>query len=235
MTVANPPDRRPSHPYPVPKNEAERLEALRLARILDTAAEKAFDDLVQLAAAVCETPIAVVSLVDASRQWFKAKVGLEQQETSRDIAFCAHAILGKDIMVVGDATKDPRFCGNPLVTGDPNIRFYAGAPIVLDGDAAIGTVCVIDRKPRELTPMQQNALGVIQRMAGHLIELRRARLDLEAVSQLLPMCSWCRSVKTAKGEWTDLHRYVASAMPVTHSMCPACVQREMHSQSPQTR
>lgn len=234
MTVANLPDRRPGQTYPVPRNEAERLEALRLARILDTAAEKAFDDLVQMAAAVCETPIAVVSLVDESRQWFKAKVGIEAQETSRDVAFCAHAIMGKDVMVVGDATKDPRFAHNPLVTGNPNIRFYAGAPIVLEGDAAIGTVCVIDRKPRELTPMQQNALTVIQRMAGHLIELRRARLDLEAVSQLLPMCSWCRSVKTEKGDWMDLHRYVANTLPVTHSMCPACMQREMHSHGPRT-
>lgn len=235
MTVANLPDRRPGQSYPVPRNETERLEALRLARILDTAAEKAFDDLVHLAGAVCETPIAVVSLVDDSRQWFKARIGIEAQQTTRDVAFCAHAIMGKEVMVVGDATKDPRFANNPLVTGNPNIRFYAGAPIVIGDHAAVGTVCVIDRKPRELSSMQQNALTVIQRMAGHLIELRRARLDLEAVSQLLPLCSWCRSVKGENGEWMDLHRYVANSLPVTHSMCPSCMQREMHAHAPHAR
>ncbi len=232
MTVAKPPDHRPARSYPLPANEARRLEALRLARILDTAAEKAFDDLVQLAAAVCETPIAIVSLVDESRQWFKARVGLGAPETPREVAFCTHAIMGSDVMVVGDATQDPRFANNPLVTGAPSIRFYAGAPILLDGDAAIGTVCVIDSKPRSLTPMQKNSLSLLRQLAGDLIEFRRARVDLEAIGKLLPLCSWCRSVKTETGEWVDLHRYVAKAIPITHSMCPTCMQRELQADGP---
>ncbi len=227
MTLATNDPALGAHPAALPANEAARLETLRLCRILDTEAEGAFDDIVQLAATICDTPIALISLVDESRQWFKAKVGLEAPQTPRDMAFCSHAILGNDVMVVGDATKDPRFCDNPLVTGDPGIRFYAGAPILMDNGTALGTVCVIDRKPRELSLMQQSALRLLRQTAAHLVELRRARQDLDAVSKLLPLCSWCRSVKTQRGEWVDLHQYVSQSMPVTHSMCPDCQQREM--------
>ncbi len=225
------PNPTPNPGAPLPANEALRLQTLQLCRILDTESEGAFDDLVALAATICDAPIALISLVDESRQWFKAKVGLDVAETSRDVAFCAHAILGSDVMVVGDATKDPRFASNPLVTGAPNIRFYAGAPIVTSQGTALGTVCVIDRKPRTLTPMQEQALRLLRQTAGHLIELRRARLDLDAVSKLLPLCSWCRSVRTDSGQWVDLHRYVSDALPVTHSMCPDCLRKEFDEMS----
>ena len=136
----------------LPANETARLEALRAYGVLDSPAERACDDLVKLAAQLCGTPVATVSLVDESRQWFKAKVGLDTCETNRDVAFCAHAILQPDqLLVVPDATLDSRFADNPLVTGAPHIRFYAGAPLLTPQGLAIGTLCVIDYVPRQLS------------------------------------------------------------------------------------
>jgi GAF domain-containing protein len=216
---------------PLPANEAERMRALRLYQVLDTASEQAFDDLTHLAATICDVPIALISLVDEHRQWFKARIGLDAAETDRDVAFCAHAILGDDVMVVEDATRDPRFADNPLVQGEFGIRFYAGAPLTVSAGLAVGTVCVVDRKPRVLSAQQLAALDIIRRTVVHLLELRRARLDLSAMTELLPVCSWCRSVKSPDGNWVDLQRYVEQVVPVTHSMCPSCFERELHKPS----
>jgi PAS domain S-box-containing protein len=167
---------------PSPVREAERLEALRRFRILDTLPECEFDDIALLAAHICRTPIAMVSLVDADRQWFKAKVGVAETGTARDIAFCAHAILGADLFVVPDATADERFAGNPFVTGAAHIRFYAGAPLVTPEGHALGTLCVLDRTPRELAPEQASALGALARQVVSLLELRRAHADLAEIA-----------------------------------------------------
>jgi PAS domain S-box-containing protein len=166
-------------PAPLPENEAFRLAALRQYEILDTPPEAAFDDLAELAAQICGTPIALVSLIDAHRQWFKAKVGIEAQETSRDIALCAHAIHGSDLLVVPDAAHDARFADNPLVTAAPNIRFYAGMPLVTPAGYALGTLCVIDRVPKQLTDDQMNALRILGRQVVTQLELRRGRQELE--------------------------------------------------------
>jgi len=159
-------------PVEAPANEEERLAALERAEILDTPPEAPFDTVAQLAAPICEVPIALVSLVDRDRQWFKAKVGIAVSETPRELAFCAHAIHGDVPLIVRDALTDARFSDNPLVVGDPNIRFYAGVPLHGDDGSSLGTLCVIDRVPRELTPKQLQALDMLARQASTEIRLR---------------------------------------------------------------
>lgn len=165
------------------KNEVRRLKVLWQYDVLDTVPEEVFDDLTDLAAHICEAPIALISLVDEDRQWFKSRVGLTVGETSRDISFCAHAILKSDLFIVPDATKDPRFKNNPLVAGKDRIRFYAGAPLVTPDGYALGTLCVLDKKPRVLNPDQEQALRVLAHHVVSQLELRRHARELAAVRQ----------------------------------------------------
>jgi two-component system, sensor histidine kinase and response regulator len=167
---------------PVPPDEKARLESLRRYDLLDTLPEKDFDDLVLLASEICGAPIAMMSLVDADRQWFKSKLGVEVEETARDVAFCAHAILQSDLFIVPDAARDKRFADNPLVTGEPRIRFYAGAPLINPEGHRLGTLCVIDRTPKTLTAMQKKALEALGRQVVSQMELRRAAKELEKAS-----------------------------------------------------
>src|SRR5712671_5477889 len=154
-------------------NDAARVDALQKYAILDSEPEQAFDDLTLLASHVCNTPIALISLVDEDRQWFKSRVGLNASETSRDIAFCSTAILQTDVFVIPDALADERFRDNPLVVSDPHIRFYAGAPLINEDGYALGTLCVVDRAPRELVPDQKEALKALSRLVLCQLEFRK--------------------------------------------------------------
>jgi GAF domain-containing protein len=219
---------------PLPDNEVARLAALRDYRILDSAAESAYDDITKLAAYICRVPMATISFVDASRQWFKSRVGIADQETSRDIAFCAHTILGTEPMIVRDATEDQRFCDSSLVLEEPRIRFYAGFPLITSEGYSLGALCAIDRKPHQLDAEQQTAMRALSRQIMALLDLRRssARLAelLEAVKTLeglLPLCAWCKKVRDDTGYWNKLEAYLTSRTDVqlTHGICPDCLQK----------
>jgi anti-sigma regulatory factor (Ser/Thr protein kinase) len=162
-------------------DEAARLAALRRYRILDTDPEQAFDDLTMLASYICEAPIALITLIDEDRQWFKSQVGLSARETARNISFCTHAIeRPHEIMVVPNALDDRRFTNNPFVVDEPKIRFYAGAPLVTPDGHALGTLCVVDCVARTLTPPQMQALDALRRQAQAQLELRRNLGELRA-------------------------------------------------------
>jgi len=171
-------------PY-FPDDESRRLASLRQLLVLDTPPEERFDSLTAYASVAFRVPIALVSLVDADRQWFKSRCGLDAAETGRDVSFCGHTILGKEVMVVEDALQDPRFADNPLVLGDPFIRFYAGAPLVLRDGTRPGTFCLIDRQRRTLDAWERSHLQDLARVASMELEglmattgfLERNRLD----------------------------------------------------------
>jgi HD-GYP domain-containing protein (c-di-GMP phosphodiesterase class II) len=163
---------------PIPSNETERLAALRSYEVLDTSPEEEFDSLTRLAGHICGTPMALVTLVDSARQWFKSKTGIESSETPRDVAFCSHTILQSEPLVVPNALEDPRFATNPLVTSDPNIRFYCGVSLRNEAGFGLGSLCVIDREPRHLNPEQVEALKVLGRQVMAQLELKRAMREL---------------------------------------------------------
>lgn len=164
----------------IPANEVERLHVLRALALLDTEKEERFDRLTRVATRMFNVPIALVTLVDSERQWFKSSVGLEIKETSRDISFCGHAILGDDILVINDATKDDRFVDNPFVKGDPNIRFYAGRPICTPDGFKIGTLCLIDSQPRDFEGKDMDDLNDLAVM----VENELAAIELATMDEL---------------------------------------------------
>jgi signal transduction histidine kinase len=171
---------------PLSLNENERLASLRSYNILDTVAEKDFDDLTTLASTICQTPIALISLVDTERQWFKSHIGLAASETPIEQSFCAHAIVSyNEIMIVDDARTDERFADNPLVTGNPKIVFYAGVPLINEEGFALGTLCVIDQKKKQLSAEQTTALKVVAKQVVDKLELRRKITDLQIANQEL--------------------------------------------------
>ena len=163
------------------QDEKRRLEVLWQYEVLDTPPEEAFDDFTALAAQICEAPIALISLVDENRQWFKSKFGLTASETARDVSFCGHGIHHSHLFIVPDATRDERFADNPLVTAEPRIRFYAGAPLVSPEGQALGMLCVIDHVPRELRPNQLESLRILSRHVMAQLELRRRTRELARV------------------------------------------------------
>ena len=218
-----------------PSNEPQRIVALKEYHILDTAAEQAYDDITRLAAHICNVPMSVVSLVDESRQWFKSKFGLKPSETPRSVAFCAHAILHSEPLMVRDTKRDKRFAENPLVTRSPHIRFYAGFPLISPSGYALGSLCAIDRKPRQLTKPQQKVMRALARQVVALMELRRvsahladALEDVKILHELIPICAWCKCIRDDDGYWNKVEEYFHAQADAdfTHSICPTCLEKE---------
>ena len=217
----------------IPINESERLKALSEYRILGTKPEENYDDITKIASLTCGTPIALLSLVDSDRQWFKAKVGIDAQETVRDWSFCAHAIHSSEPLIVEDALQDERFFDNPLVKGEPKIRLYAGFPLQNEENLRIGTLCVIDREPHGLTDIQLNVMESLSRQAVAFLELRKRSIKLiESYCSLvddgsiISTCSYCRKAKDTDGHWLHLDRYLSKRtnLNFSHGICDLCIE-----------
>jgi len=194
------------------ESEKKRLKVLWQYDVLDTIPEALFDDLTELAAGICEAPIALISLVDEKRQWFKSKFGITINETSRDVSICSHAIQQPDLFIIPDATQDVRFAGNPLVTSDPKIRFYAGAPLTTPDGYALGTLCVIDKVPRELRSEQKQALRILARHVVSQLELRRRSKEARETQTRSPVqttSSLAKQVTRLKAELAQARRQLA--------------------------
>ena len=216
------------------QEEERRLKALAEYRILGTKPESCYDDIIKIAASTCDVPISLMTLVDRDRQWFKSKVGLEINETPRDWSFCTYAIKENSPLIIQDAYQDERFINNPLVTGDPKIRFYAGFPLKNRDGNKLGTLCVIDRKPGNLSPKQYNVMELLSKQIVAFLELRKKSLNLlEALSNLhkqdgiLSVCSYCREVKNDQGNWMHLEKYLSKISDIrfSHGVCDVCMEK----------
>ena len=214
--------------------EEKRLKALSEYRILGTQPESCYDDITRIASYTCDVPISLMTLVDKNRQWFKSKVGLEINETKRDWSFCTHAIKENTPLIINDAYLDQRFINNPLVTGDPKIRFYAGFPLKTSEGDKLGTLCVIDRKPGKLTSKQYNIMQLLSNQIVSFLELRKRSLNLlDALSNLhnqegiLSVCSYCREVKNQEGDWMHLEKYLSKISDIrfSHGVCDSCMEK----------
>lgn len=197
---------------PVTKDEAQRIAKLKGYDVLDTLPEKLYDDISAIASYICDTPVALISLIDKDRQWFKSKVGLDAEQTPRSVAFCAHAIHSHDLFYVPDATKDKRFHDNPLVTGEPKVIFYAGAPIVTPEGHSMGTLCVIDSKPRELNDVQKNMLTRLSNQVASNLELRLQLKNIKKINEELEQFSYRTShdLKSPISSSKRLTNYIVS-------------------------
>lgn len=221
---------------PKPLNETERLAVLHAYNVLDTEPERATDDLVGIAAGIAGTPTALISLVDEHRQWFKARVGLDACETDRDISFCAWTILDRQPMIIGDTFTDERFVDTALVTGPPNIRFYAGFPLWTASGFCLGSLCVIDYEPRELSAGQIDLLTRLASCVVDQFEARRKAAELadalervRTLGELIPVCAFCRTVRDDDGYRRSLESWLSrqTGTRFTHGICPACAEKEM--------
>ena len=214
--------------------EDRRLKALAEYRILGTEPESCYDDITQIAARTCQVPISLMTLVDKDRQWFKSKVGFHANETRRDWSFCTHAIKENNPLVVNDACLDERFVNNPLVTGNPKIRFYAGFPLKTNDGNKLGTLCVIDRKPGKLDSEQCSIMELLAKQIVSFLELRKRSLNLlDALSHLhhqegiLSVCSYCREVRNKDGDWQHIEKYLSNVSDIkfSHGVCDSCMER----------
>lgn len=224
-------------------DETARLVALARYAVLDTPREEEFDDFTRVVALIFNAPIAVINLIDRDRQWFKSEIGLGVRETPLDTSICRHAILQKELFVVPDTTEDERFKHNPLVTGNPQLRFYAGALLQSSEGLPLGTLCVLDYRTREITEGEGRILQMLARQVMNLLELRltarqlairnqeleTARLQIKSLEGILPVCAQCRKVRDENNQWDTFEGYLAKHTDVnfTHGLCPTCVEAYM--------
>jgi hypothetical protein len=220
---------------PTPPNELGRLSALREYYILDTAAEQAFEEITALAAFVCDAPIAMISLVDEARQWFKSRIGFSEQQTPRDMAFCAYTIMRSEPLIVDDACADARFEKSKLVTEEPRIRFYAGFPLISHAGFGLGALCAVDRKPRHISPQQQVAMQGLSRQVMALLEMRRlsARMantleTMKSIHGLILVCFSCQRVRDHQGNWLPPEAFLRQELEtsVSPGICPDCFAKD---------
>jgi GAF domain-containing protein len=218
-----------------------RLAVLRDYEIMDTPPEEDFDDITRLAAYICQTPIATITLLDQHRQWFKSKVGVNHCEDSIEHSFCYHAIQNRGIFQVDDATLDDRFATNPLVTADHGIRAYVGSPLVTDTGIPFGTLCAIDRVPHSFNEDQCEALASLSRMVVKAMEMRKtaralsqalkekkeAENEISLLQEILPMCGWCHKVRDDEDYWSSVEGYITSHTNtrISHGICPDCLKK----------
>jgi GAF domain-containing protein len=228
----------PHCPSPSSDRENARLAALARYHILDTPPEREFDALAQLAGLILEAPISVINLIDRDRQWFKSEIGIGTRELPLDVSICRHAILQKGLFVVPDTTQDDRFKCNPLVTGTPHLRFYAGALLETGEGLPLGTLCVLDYRPRSITEAQGRALELLASQVMSLFELRlasrqlalrnqeleEARVQIKTLEGILPICAQCKKIRDDKNDWQPIESYLVSRAEVsfTHGLCPTC-------------
>lgn len=219
---------------PKPLNEEERLAVLEGYRVLDTPAEEAFDDVVALAAAIVDVPVALVSLVDRDRQWFKARIGRDAEQTERGVSFCAWVVYEEAPLVVSDVRNDARFFDNPQTQGDDGIRFYAGVPLRTPANVVLGALCVIDSRPREISPEQIERLERLARLTMQQLESRRVADELakalertRVIGELVPVCAYCRRIRDDDTFWKTLEQYleIQAGAQVSHGICPACASQ----------
>ena len=222
-----------SQKQPFSAEEKARLDALGSFALLDTPPEPAYDLITELASTICNAPIALMTLVDADRQWFKSRVGLNETETPRAHSFCAYTMLEENLTIVEDALHDPRFANSPLVRGEPHIRFYAGAPLITPEGHGLGSLCVIDREPRKLTTHQTQSLAILARTVMALLELRRSNTQLaeakaliKTLTNLLPICADCGVTRSDDAYWDKVKKHVRQHgdTQAVDSLCADCAK-----------
>ncbi len=220
--------------FPIPHNEEARIKALRDFDEYLQNHDAGLQAFAEIASSVCGAPISLVTMIDRTEQRLIVRCGIDGDKTSRDHAFCAHTIMKQEIMEVEDAQKDPRFSDNPFVTGDPRIRFYAGAPIIDKGGFALGSLCVIDTIPRKLNDDQRSALSLLAKSAMNHLELQRtsaqlakALADLKTIGGLIPICAHCKGIRNDDGFWQSVEQFMSAHGDVrmSHGICPECLKK----------
>lgn len=211
--------------------ERKRLHVLELYDIMDSTARETLDGLVRLAARICGTEMSLISMVGEEQQEFRAAYGTDLEQTPREHSFCQHLLGSRDVMTIDDAREAALFRDNPLVTGEPHIRFYAGAPLEVEPGIVLGTLCVLDTSPKTLDAGQRESLEVLRDCVVTQLRYQRARAEMHALEHVMPFCAWCRRIRVEARdgniEWKSTEDFVQEREPVTHGICPDCAEQQL--------